>query len=127
MHADDGAVADRVVVRLDARVALRVVANVYERLGDVLREHHLLEERARPGALLVDLDDAARRPVRVADGIRAALGDAGQQRLGSERPLDRARGAQAVSGDSAHGAQVAPSTRQATRLAAATDSDERFG
>ena len=40
--------------------------------------------------------------MRVADGVGAALGDPGQQRLRGERPLDARLGAKAVSGDSAH-------------------------
>ena len=56
VDADDGAVADRMVVGLDPRMALRVVADVEERLGRVRREQDLLEERAGAGALLVDLN-----------------------------------------------------------------------
>ena len=66
------------------------------------REDDVLEQRARAGALLLDLDGAAVRAVGVPDRVGAALGDSGEERLGRERPVDRARCAQAVSGDSAH-------------------------
>ena len=57
-----GAVPDRVVVRGDRRVALRVVADVDERLRRVGRDASCVEERARAGALLVHGD--RRRPGR---------------------------------------------------------------
>ena len=50
VDADDGAVADRVVVRLDLGVALRVVADVDQRLDAVAGTRDLVEERARAGA-----------------------------------------------------------------------------
>jgi len=43
VDADDRAVADRVVVGLDPRVALRVVADVDERLGRAGGQEDLLE------------------------------------------------------------------------------------
>ena len=78
VDADDGAVADRVIVGLDPRMALGVVADVDERLGDGLRDGDLVEEGARAGALLVDLEGAARGPVRITDRVGAALGDSSQ-------------------------------------------------
>ena len=48
-------------------------------------------------------DDRPRRAaVGVPDRVGAALGDAGEQRLGRKRPLDARSGREAVSGDSAH-------------------------
>ena len=45
-------------------------------------------------------------PVRgamgIADGVRAALGDSGEKRLGSERPVDGRLGIEAESGYAAH-------------------------
>ena len=83
-------------------MALRVVADVEERLGCVRREEELLEELAGPGALLVDLDVQAGAGVRIADCVGAALGDPRKQGLGSERFLHGTGGAQAISGDSTH-------------------------
>ena len=99
---DDRAVPDRVVVGLDHGMALGVVAHVDEHLARVLRDLDAVEELARAGALLVDVNVAA-VPIRVPDRVGAALGDTGQQSLSSERPIDLAFGTQAVSGDSAHG------------------------
>jgi hypothetical protein len=90
------------VVGLDPRMALRVVAHVDKRLGCVRREEELLEELAGPGALLVDLNVEAWAGVRIADCVGAALGDPRKERLGSERFLHGTGGAQAVSGDATH-------------------------
>jgi hypothetical protein len=99
---DDLAVADRVVVRGDGRMALRVVAHVDERLDGVGRDLDPIEQLARAGALLEHVDGTVRNPVRVPDGVGAALGDPGQQRLRRERPVDARRGAQAIAGNAAH-------------------------
>ena len=88
VHADDGAVADRMVVGLDPGVALRVVAHVDQGLARAGREDDLLEQSAGAGALLVDRRLARAAPVGVPDGVGAALGDPGEQGLGRERPVD---------------------------------------
>ena len=75
VDADDGAVADRVVVGLDPRVTLRVVTDVDQGLCHALGELHLLEQGAGAGALLVDRDGACPAPVRVPDRVGTALGD----------------------------------------------------
>ena len=62
----------------------------------------LVEQLARAGAALVNRDGAARAAMRIADRVGAALGDAGQERLCCERPLDARLGAQAISRNSAH-------------------------
>jgi hypothetical protein len=98
----DRPVANGVVVRGDRRVTLCVVTHVNERLDGFPRDRDLIEERARAGALLVDLDRAARAAVGVPDGVGAALGDPGEQRLGRERPVDGRGAAQAIAGDAAH-------------------------
>src|SRR6476659_7850335 len=90
------------VVGLDPRMALRVVAHVDEYFVDALRQHHLLEQGAGAGPLLVDRDPTAGRYVRVPDSVGAALGDSGEQCLRRERSLDVTGRAQAVSGDSTH-------------------------
>ena len=59
---DDGAVPDRVVVRLDRRVALRVVADVDEHLVAAVGNVQLVEQLARAGALLDDRRRAASEP-----------------------------------------------------------------
>jgi hypothetical protein len=99
---DDRSVADRVVVRLDARVALRVVPDVQERLGRCGRDGDLLQEGAGSRSLLANGHRAGVRAIRVPDGVGAPLGDSGEQSLRGERPVDVAAGAQAVSGNSAH-------------------------
>ena len=50
---DDRAVADRMVVRIQRRMALGVVADVHEYLGRALRDRDLVEQLARAGAALV--------------------------------------------------------------------------
>ena len=47
-------------------------------------------------------DRAVRRAMRVADGVRATLGDPGEQRLRRERALDRRLRTQAVTRNTAH-------------------------
>src|SRR5439155_20811975 len=59
VDADDGAVANRVVVGLDRRVALRIVADVDEDLGRAPWDGHVLDQRARAGPLLVHRDRVA--------------------------------------------------------------------
>ena len=88
---EDGAVADGVVVRIDPRVALGVVADVDQGVAGVLGQCDLLEQGAGAAALLVDDDAAAARPVRVTDRVGTALGNAREQGLGGTRPVDRAR------------------------------------
>ena len=83
-------------------VALRVVAHVDERLDGVRRNRDLVEQLAGPGALLVHLDRAARPPVGVPDGVGAALGDPGEERLGREGPVDARGAAEAIAGNAAH-------------------------
>ncbi len=48
---------------------------------------HLVQQLARPGAALVNRHRATRAAVCIADRVRAALGDAGEERLRRERPL----------------------------------------
>ena len=102
VNAFDGAVPDGMVVGLDPGMALRVVAHVEERLVRLLRDREAVEERARSGALLVERQVAGRAAVRVARGVRAALGDAREQGLSRERPVDATRAMEAVSGNSTH-------------------------
>ena len=102
VDADDGTVPDRVVVGLDRRMALRVVADVDERLRRLEGHAQLVQERARAAAALVDGDRPARAAIRVADRVRAALSDAGEQGLSRERPVDAGLGAHAVAGNTTH-------------------------
>ena len=103
VDADHRAVADGVVVGLDRRMALGVVADVDEQLRRLLRNADRVEERARAGALLVDDATLPLGAARVADGVGAALRDSRPA-----APAQRASGliagdvAEAVSGDSAH-------------------------
>ena len=89
---------------VDLGMALRVVADVDERLRCVLRDRDLVEERARAAAELRDGDGSVGSAGRIPDGVGAALGDPGEERLRRERPTDRRVGAQAVSGYAAHDA-----------------------
>ena len=102
VNALDGAVPDGMVVGLDPRMALRVVAHVENRLIRLLRDCQAVEERARSGALLVERQVAGRDAVRIARGVRAALRDAREQGLSRERSVDATRAMEAVSGNSAH-------------------------
>ena len=99
---DDGAVAHRVVVRLDPRMALRVVADVNEGLGRLGRKRYLVEQLAGPAALLPDGDDPARAAVGVPDRVRASLRDPRQESLRRQRPVEAASGTEAESGDTTH-------------------------
>ena len=87
---DHRAVADRVVVGGEAGVALRVVAHVHEQLRRLLGHADPVEQGGRAGALLVQRDRGAGLPERVADGVGATLGDPGEERAGSDSPLDPA-------------------------------------
>src|SRR5215207_1433615 len=102
VDADEAPVADGMVVGLDRRVALGVVAHVDERLRGLGRHRDLIHEGAGAGALLVDVDRSVGPSDRVANGVGATLGDRRQQRLGSQSPRDVTRGIQAVSGNSTH-------------------------
>ena len=69
----------------------------------MLRHRDALEQAARGRPLLRDdriLVLAA--AIRVPDCVGAAIGDPGEQRLRSERPVDAAPQREAISGDSAH-------------------------
>ena len=88
VDADDGSVADGVVVGLDRRVALRVVAHVDEHLVRVAGTCDRVEQLARAGALLHDPDARADPAERVPGRVGTAFGDPGEQRLRGERPLD---------------------------------------
>jgi hypothetical protein len=72
----DRPVPHRVVVGIDRRVALRVVADVHEQLVGALGHRHTLEELRGRRALLhnrrIDLSGGA---IGVSNGIRAALGN----------------------------------------------------
>ena len=98
---DHRAVADRMIVRLEARVALGEVADVDEQLRRILGDADPLEQGRRAGALFVDGDRSSRGPVGIADGVGAALGDSGQQGAGGDCPLDAAPRSEAISGYSA--------------------------
>ena len=90
------------VVRLDVRVALREVADVDERLRRAGRDGELVEERARAAAQLRHARATVRGAMGVPDGVRAALGDPGEKRLGSERPVDGRLRIEAESSYAAH-------------------------
>ena len=98
---DDAPVADGVVVRGDRRMPLRVVADVDEGLLRRSRDGDRVEHRAGAGLLLVDGEGAIRAD-RVSDGVGAALGDPGKQRLSRECSIDLRLVTDAVACDSAH-------------------------
>ena len=102
VNSDHRAVTDRMVVGEDRGVALRVVANVNERVRRVTRERDRVEQRRRARALLVNRRFGAGATVGVADRIGAALRDPGEKRLGRERSVDRGLGVEAISGNAAH-------------------------
>jgi hypothetical protein len=96
---DDRAVPNGVVVRLEARVALRVVADVDERLRGAGGHVDLVEKAARARPPLVDGQVDPGAAVAVAGGVGSPLGDRGHEDLGGESGLDAARVAEAISGD----------------------------
>ena len=108
VHADDGAVANRMVVRGDRRMALREVAHVHEELGRSLRNGDLLEQLRGRRPLLHDHRPAcsARLRIGVPDRVASALGDRREQRLRGERPVDPRVGGQAEARNSAHDLMV---------------------
>ena len=107
VDADDRAVPDRVVVGLDVRVALREVPDVDQRLARRPAGTESSSSNAlAPPRSFVTRVGAARAAMGVADGVGAALGDAGEQRLRSERSVDGRLRIEAESGDAAHGNRV---------------------
>lgn len=102
VDADHGAVADGVVVRLDVRVTLREIAHVDERLRRAGWDGELVQERARTAAQLRHTRAALRGAMGVPDGVRTALGNPGEKRLGSERPVNGRLGIEAESRYAAH-------------------------
>src|SRR3954471_21714438 len=103
MDPDDRSVPDRVIVRGDRRMPLRVVTDMDEQLVDLLRHVHAVEELRGGGALLDDgRVGVARAAVGVSDGVGAPLGDRCEQSLGGQRPLETRTGAEAISGYATH-------------------------
>ena len=126
---DDRPVPNRVVVGRDRRVALRVVADVDEQLGRRLRHRDPLEQLAGGRALLRDDGiGVLGAAVGVADGVGAALGDACEQGLSRERPVDGAARGKAVAGNPAH-ISKAPRSRTSSVYDADLDTQvsEGFG
>ena len=83
-------------------MTLRVVPDVDEELGGVLGHVDPVEQGGCSGALLVDADAAVPDAVGVPDGVRAALGDAGQKGPRRDRPVDAALRVEAIASYSAH-------------------------
>ncbi len=102
VHADDSPVPDRMVVRLDVRMTLREVPNVDEGLARLRRHRELVEQRARAAAELRHLRGRALAAMCVSDGVGTALGDAREQGLRGQRPVDGRVRIEAESGDAAH-------------------------
>jgi hypothetical protein len=102
VDADDGGMADRVVVGGDLGVTLREVTDVHERGRRGGGEGEILEEGARTPAQLRHLDGRRGCAVCVPDRVRAALRDPRQQGARGERSADGGVGAQAESGYAAH-------------------------
>jgi hypothetical protein len=72
-------------------MALRVVTDVNEELGRLLRHADPIEQVARGCALLhEDRIPVARAAVGIADCVGASIGDSGEQRLRRERAIDTA-------------------------------------
>ena len=86
----------------DRRVALRVVADVDERLGRVGRERRRRRAARSRRSAACGRRVRPSRAVRVADGVGAALRDPGEQGLRRERPVDSRGVAEAVASDAAH-------------------------
>jgi hypothetical protein len=103
VNPDHLALANWVIVGLDRRMPLGVVAHMDQNLRCVLRNRQLPEQRAGARTALVHNCGPAGRAVGVADGVGTALRDAGKQRLGSECSCDSRTRLEAISSDSAHG------------------------
>jgi hypothetical protein len=100
---DHRPVAHRVVVGGNRRVALRVVPDMDEQLGRLGRHRDPVEEHRGRRPLLDDGGVAAPgQAIGVADGVGAALGDRGQERLRGERPLDVGGRGETKARDAAH-------------------------
>ena len=104
VDSDHGAVADRMVVGLDCRVALRVIAHVDEHVTGSRGNDDRLEQLAGAGLLLVHRDAGRARSVRVPDGVGAALGDPGEKRLRGQRARRLRFRPEAISRYAAHAA-----------------------
>ena len=101
VDADNLAVPDRMVVGREARVALRVVADVHDRLASLAGDGQPVEEGAGAATLLVHGHGEAGPAVGVADRIRSTFRDRGQERLSHEGLVDPRLVIQAISRDSA--------------------------
>ena len=100
---DHGAVPDRMVVRLDRRMALRVVADVHEHLASPPRAHAAPRgATVAPERRLWTVHRLIGAAKGVADRVGAPLGDSGEQGLRRERLVDVRGGIEAISGDSTH-------------------------
>jgi hypothetical protein len=104
VDADHRTVADGVVVRLERGVALRVVADVHERLAGIRRHADRIQKLARSSALLVHGQGHLGAAVAVADRVGASSGDSREEGLSSKGAIDPALDAQAISGDTAQNA-----------------------
>ena len=103
VNPDDRAVPDGMVVRLDRRMALRVVAHVDEQFGRVGGNVDALEEVARRRPLLRhDGRGVAWAAVGIPDSVGAALSDPREQRLSRQRPIDAATRRETVTGYATH-------------------------
>ena len=102
VHADDGAVANGVVVRGHVGMTLREVPDVDEGLARLGRDRELVQQRARAAAELRDPGATALAAMGVPDRIGAALCDSREQRLRGERPVDGRLRIEAESGYAAH-------------------------
>ena len=104
---DNRPVPDRVVVRRDRRMTLRVVPDVNENLPCRGWNLEALQQVARRRSLLHHgRERLSRGAVRIPDGVCASVGDAGEQGLSRERPVDARIRAQAVAGYSAHEIEI---------------------
>jgi hypothetical protein len=103
-------VANWVVVGLDRRMTLGVVADVNEQLIRLGREGEAVEQRAGTRLLLAHGNLLARDAIRNADGVGTPLGDSGEQRLSGESPFDAGPVANAVSGDATHDSRCSTSS-----------------
>ena len=102
VDADDAPVANGVVVRRDRRMPLRVVADVDERLTASTAGRTIVSSIALAPVCCLWTVERTVRADRVSDGVRASLGDPGQQCLSRKCSIDLRLGADAVACDSAH-------------------------
>ena len=102
MHADDPAVADRVVVVVEPGNALREVTHMHHGRAHALGQRQALDEGRERHGFLVHLDDAVRSVECISGGILPALGEPREQESRGRGHVDLDAWRDAQAGNAAH-------------------------